>query len=327
MTVIIGSPIVAVIIAVCTLAPGAHAGRHMRLYACVIASDAPGAFMGGSSLGSGLWISDDTARSWRQVGWKHVKCYSVDLDPRSNGSTIYLACGNGVLKSTDAGASWRMMTDHRITEVLDVRVNPDDSKRIFIATPRGVWLSTDAGAKWSDASNGLAERFTERINYDARNTGFIYATTEGGLYQSTTGGNSWEYYSISARTSYRYFAMDPYLDILMVGDSGVIHHENRKTIRDREKYGDLWTCDIFRRDAIVGGERGAWIIDNDLNVDTIPRAPQNIHDIYEFSKVMMIATLGEGVWRHQLSDYTAFAKPSGLEHAQVWTVRGYPVDE
>src|SRR4051812_3451706 len=53
--------------------------QHTRLFACALASDEPTAFMGGSSIGAGLWQSDDTAKTWKQLGWKHVKCYSVDV--------------------------------------------------------------------------------------------------------------------------------------------------------------------------------------------------------------------------------------------------------
>jgi len=323
--IIKSSPLVAVIIAVCALSSVAIAGRHVRLYSCVLASDAPGAFMGGSSRGSGLWVSDDTARTWKHLGWQHVKCYSVDIDPRSNGRTIFLACGNGLMRSTDAGETWKIVTDHRITEVLDVRVDPADSKRVFIATVNGIWRSVDGGVKWSDVSTGLEERFVSRLGFDARNTGFIYATTEAGLFQSTTNGDSWAYYQISEKAGYRGFAMDPNIDILVVGDSGVIHHEHRKNIREPETYGDLWAGDIFRRDVIAAGAKGAWIIDNDMNVDPIPEAPRNIHDVCKFSKVLMLGTLGEGVWRYTLADSKSVCKPAGLEQAQVWTVRAYSI--
>lgn len=319
------SPVVAVIIAVCALSSVAIAGRHIRLYASVLASDIPGASMGGSSLGAGLWVSDDTARTWRQVGWKHVKCYSVDVEPRSNGQNIYLACGNGVMKSTDAGNTWKIVTDHRITEVMDIRIDPADAKRVYIATPRGIWRSVDGGLTWADASTGLRERYVSRLAFDARNTGFLFATTEAGLFRSTTQGASWEYYQVADQATYRGFSMDPNIDIVVVGDSGVVHHENRKSIQEPDIYGDLWATDIFRRDVIIGGSKGGWIIDNDLNVEPIPSAPRNIHDMNEFSKILLLATLGDGVWRYGLSDYTAVAKPAGLEKAQVWTVRAYPI--
>jgi hypothetical protein len=281
--------------------------------------------MGGSSLGAGLWVSDDTAQTWRQLGWRHVKCYSVDVDVKSNGKIIYLGCGNGVMKSTDGGSTWKVITDHRITEVLDVRIDPVDSKRIYLATPQGVWRSVDGGIKWTEASAGLPDRYVSRVAFDARNTGFLFAVTEAGLYQSTTKGDSWAYYQVADQATYRGFAMDPHIDILVVGDSGVIHHENRKSIREPDTYGDLWAGDIFRRDVIVGGSKGAWIIDNDLNVDSIPAAPRNIHDICRFSKVLLFGTLGEGVWKYGLTDNTSVCKPAGLDNAQVWTVRAYPI--
>src|ERR1051325_3414940 len=119
--------------------------RHARLYACALGSDDPAFFMGGSSIGGGLWQSDDTGKTWKQLGWKHVKCYSVDVVNKSNGKIIYQACGNGVLKSNDDGISWRMLTDCRMTEVMDIAVDQLSPNIIYIATPGAIWKSDDAG--------------------------------------------------------------------------------------------------------------------------------------------------------------------------------------
>src|SRR5437762_656785 len=82
--------------------------QHTRIYACLLSNDSAQNFMGGSSLGSGLWKSDDTGKTWSQLGWKHVKCYSVAQS--KDGKTLYQACGNGVLRSTSEGKLWKMMT-------------------------------------------------------------------------------------------------------------------------------------------------------------------------------------------------------------------------
>src|SRR5688572_7243335 len=68
--------------------------KHTRLYACVLADNTPGNFLGASSLGSGLWTSDDTGKTWKHLGWEHGKTYSVDILNSSKGKTIYLARGD-----------------------------------------------------------------------------------------------------------------------------------------------------------------------------------------------------------------------------------------
>ena len=119
-----------------------------RLCVCILGDDTPGNFMGGSSLGSGLWVSDDTGKTFIQMGWKHGKTYSVDMVKSSKGKTIYIARGDGLLVTTDGGVSWRMLTDWRQTEVMDVAVNQKKPSDIIITTAREKWQSRDFGKTW-----------------------------------------------------------------------------------------------------------------------------------------------------------------------------------
>jgi photosystem II stability/assembly factor-like uncharacterized protein len=166
--------------------------QHTRLYACALANDDPAAFMGGSSIGAGLWQSDDTGRTWKQLGWKHVKCYSVDVVHKSNGKIIYQACGNGVLKSVDAGSTWKMLTDWRITEVLDIAVDQKAPNNIYIATPLAIWKSDDAGENWYEANTDIPSPiFASRIHIGEDHL-HIIATTEKGIYESHDGSINWK---------------------------------------------------------------------------------------------------------------------------------------
>lgn len=121
---------------------------HTRLCVCILADDTPENFMGGSSLGSGLWVSDDTGKTFTQLGWKHGKTYSVDFVKNSGGKIIYIARGDGLLATTNGGISWRMLTDWRQTEVMDVKVNQKKTSHIIITTAREKWRTKDAGKTW-----------------------------------------------------------------------------------------------------------------------------------------------------------------------------------
>ena len=168
--------------------------HHTRLYACALASDDPSAFMGGSSIGGGLWQSDDTGRTWKQLGWKHVKCYSVDIVQKSNGKIIYEACGNGLLRSTDAGVSWRMTTDWRMTEVMDVAVDQKHPQNIYIATAGAIWKSDDAGANWFETDAELSSPiFVSELKIDPDNNSMLHASTSRGIFASHDGGVDWQY--------------------------------------------------------------------------------------------------------------------------------------
>ena len=104
--------------------------QHTRIYACAIANDSAGAFMGASSNGSGLYQSDDTGKTWKHLGWSNIKCYSMDIVQSSNGRILYLATGLGVLQSTDFGETWKHLTDWRVSEVMDVAVNQKSPKSV-----------------------------------------------------------------------------------------------------------------------------------------------------------------------------------------------------
>src|SRR5690606_35842277 len=89
----------------------------------------------------------DAAGAWVHSGWQNVRCAGLALDPRDR-RTVFLACGNGVLRSRDGGASWRVTTDWRVTEVLDVALDPFAPGSVYAATAYGPWHSADDGETW-----------------------------------------------------------------------------------------------------------------------------------------------------------------------------------
>jgi hypothetical protein len=123
--------------------------QHLRLFACAIANDSAGAFLGGSSNGSGLYQSDDTGKTWKHLGWDNIKCYSMDEVQSSNGRILYEATGLGILLSTDYGAHWKQLTDWRISEAMDIEIDPKNSNNIWIATAHGSWQTKDEGKTWT----------------------------------------------------------------------------------------------------------------------------------------------------------------------------------
>lgn len=123
--------------------------------------------------------------------------------------------GNGLYRSTDAGATWQHLGLEDSIYIARVLVDPTDSQRLYVAatgrlfgtdTNRGVYRSTDGGQSWdrafaltdSTACTDLAMHPTNPdILYAAmweRVRGLTYRRSGGpssGLWRTSDGGDTW----------------------------------------------------------------------------------------------------------------------------------------
>jgi hypothetical protein len=132
-------------------------------------------------VGGGIWKTTNcctAATTWTVTTDKpQINTTSVDdvtIDP-NNHNTIYAATGDlnfgsfamgsaGVLKSTDAGATWTVLGESifnpiyppalagiypQYAAVGKVRVDPNDSTKVFAGTKEGVYFSYDGGTNWA----------------------------------------------------------------------------------------------------------------------------------------------------------------------------------
>ena len=98
---------------------------------------------------NGLYIGNGNINDWVREGWKNNGINGIEIDPFSNGKVIYTACGNGVMRSDDYGKKWKILTDWDVTEVLCVKLDPQNNKIIYAATAYGIWKSSDNGVSWT----------------------------------------------------------------------------------------------------------------------------------------------------------------------------------
>ena len=158
-----------------------------------------------SARSQGVWIPKGPTNIGGRVT-------GIALDP-TNGNIIYAgAADGGVLKSTDGGLTWNMLTDHFITlSVGDVAIDPNNPNTVYAGLGEanlagdnydgdGVYRTTDGGATWTNI--GLAQ--TKRIGRVAihpADPAIIFVAGAGaqfsadsarGVYRTTNGGTTWE---------------------------------------------------------------------------------------------------------------------------------------
>ncbi len=138
----------------------------------------------------GIFRSADDGISWEHIGWRgYIRTFYTESGPDG---TIWAACGNGVLRSTDSGNSFVITSGWEMTEVLKVRVNPLDPRSVYAATAYGVFRTSDYGSAWIELNSGLPDLpFVSDLLLGIPDTHNILAATENGAYASYDGGKRW----------------------------------------------------------------------------------------------------------------------------------------
>ena len=195
---------------------------------CGVPSDPDLFYIG--TVGGGIWKSTDYGLTWKNIsdGKLHSASPSVGaiaVSP-SNPKIIYAGMGesdirtdmipgDGVYKSTDAGATWNYMglrDTHTISNIVIDPKNPDvvyasSMGHVFKANPdRGVYKSTDGGKTWKKILFVNDQTGAINLVMEPNNAEVLYATMwqaqrtpwslvsggpGSGIYKTTDGGAHW----------------------------------------------------------------------------------------------------------------------------------------
>jgi photosystem II stability/assembly factor-like uncharacterized protein len=155
-----------------------------------------------------------SALEWRFVGpYRGGRVVAVAGDIENPLVFYFGAAHGGVWKTTDAGLSWRNVSDGFLefpaVGALDVSLSDrevifawtgEGLQRQFISPGNGVYKSTDGGETWTNV--GLQEtRHISRLRIHPTNPDIVYVAAMGdmfgpnperGVYRTTDGGKTWE---------------------------------------------------------------------------------------------------------------------------------------
>ena len=164
--------------------------KEATLYAALIRSK--GYVVGLELTASGLHRhAEDSA--WVHLGPNNPRVNGITYDP-DRPDTMFVAAGNGALRTYDGGQSWRITTGWRVTEAQDVALDPNAPEHVYLATAYGLWRTDDGGATWHEANEGIPRgaTYTETIEVDQTTPHRVLAGTNDGVYVSTDGAHTWQ---------------------------------------------------------------------------------------------------------------------------------------
>ena len=139
-------------------------------------------------------ITVPAAGQWTSIGpdggWVEV----VVIDPVTP-STLYAATDRGgVYKSTDAGASWRLMNPFPPDvggRIREIQIDPLTPETLYLSTNDGVYKSTNGAQSWMPMNEGLTDTVIG-LAIDPSNPSTLYAGTSfRGVFKSTDGADTW----------------------------------------------------------------------------------------------------------------------------------------
>lgn len=151
------------------------------------------------SGGGGLWRSVDRGVTWQPLTDDQPTLSMGALAAAPSAPNILYAgtgegdnlspLGMGLLRSSDAGLTWRHLPAAALAgvAVYDIAVDPANAMHLWVGTTRGLFESSDGGATWVRT---LTET-TWDISVNPGDPREILAATQAGLQASKDGGVTW----------------------------------------------------------------------------------------------------------------------------------------
>ncbi|MGA9645827.1 MAG: glycoside hydrolase, partial [Candidatus Korobacteraceae bacterium] len=292
------------------------------------------------AVNGGVWKTTDFGRTWTPIFDREAtgSIGAIEVAP-SDPNVIYvgsgeglhrpdLSVGDGIYKSTDAGATWTHLGLRDGQQISQMAIGPRDPNRLFVAVAghpygpnpeRGIYRSTDGGQTFENVLYKDENIGAGDVKIDPSDPNIVYATlwearegpwengefngTNGGVFKSTDGGQTWHplagglpsgilqaYVAIARSDPKRLFA--------------VVATKDKVELYRSADGGETWTIattDSRPKDRIGGGDLPVPMID-----------PKNPDVVYITSTVTWKSTDGGKTW-------IGFrGAPGGDDYQNIW---------
>jgi photosystem II stability/assembly factor-like uncharacterized protein len=206
-----------------SIGPGLTSGRIVDV---AIDPKNPSVWYVAAAAGN-LWKTDNRGNTFTPI-FDRYGSYSlgaVTVDPRDsnivwlgtgeNNNQRSVSFGDGIYKSTDAGATWKRMGLENSEHIQNIIIDPRNSNVVYVTAigplwasggDRGLYKTTDGGQSWKAVLTISPDTGVTDMVMDPKKPDVIYAAAlqrrravgqligggpESGLYKSTNGGGSW----------------------------------------------------------------------------------------------------------------------------------------
>ncbi len=144
----------------------------------------------------GLYLSDDSGKTWRAVELGVGRDKNVILDicvSRHDPKTFYVGTLDGLFVSRDGGKKWKsLMSGIGLEGVSAILEDPKDSAQVWISVlGKGVFVTANKGKSWRPSSVGIGELSNQVSSLDLFEED-LFAATPVGLFCFKKGQNQWE---------------------------------------------------------------------------------------------------------------------------------------
>jgi photosystem II stability/assembly factor-like uncharacterized protein len=181
------------------------------------------------STGGGVWKTENAGTTWSNITDEHFKVGTIGAVAVSDSdhNVLYVGTGespirgvttsqgDGVWKSTDAGKTWKHIGLEKSGQISRIKIHPGNPDIAWVAVQgqiwspndeRGIFRTEDGGVSWKHVLKVSAKTGASDLRLDPTNPRILYAAmwnhgrkpwfihsggTDGGIYKSVDGGDSW----------------------------------------------------------------------------------------------------------------------------------------